>query len=207
MPPLFIGRTFLRPCVASHVQISKRRDDGRAGRLRDRGGVGRVIAVAVRDQHPSSAVGFFHAAGHLGFVSSHGSTSSRLPPGVRKWNVPCPSQVMRERRVRHPCSSPASIVPAKRVTGPAVQPHAMIDLIRPWRPRVQSSPLRVIRPRDISPGPSREPKPEWLKVRAPGSPNYLRLKGLMRDSSSTPSARKRAARTSASAGTTARRRS
>ena len=28
---------------------------------------------------------------------------------------------------------------------------------------------------------SRPPKPEWLKVRAPGSPNYTRLKGLMRD--------------------------
>ena len=27
----------------------------------------------------------------------------------------------------------------------------------------------------------REPKPEWLKVRAPGSPNYVRLKGLMRE--------------------------
>ena len=27
----------------------------------------------------------------------------------------------------------------------------------------------------------REPKPEWLKVRAPGSENYLRLKGLMRE--------------------------
>jgi len=27
----------------------------------------------------------------------------------------------------------------------------------------------------------RPPKPEWLKVRAPGSPNYTRLKGLMRD--------------------------
>jgi lipoyl synthase len=27
----------------------------------------------------------------------------------------------------------------------------------------------------------REPKPEWLKVRAPGSPNYLRLKSLMRE--------------------------
>jgi lipoic acid synthetase len=27
----------------------------------------------------------------------------------------------------------------------------------------------------------RAPKPEWLKVRAPGSPGYLRLKGLMRD--------------------------
>jgi lipoic acid synthetase len=27
----------------------------------------------------------------------------------------------------------------------------------------------------------RVPKPEWLKVRAPGSPNYLRLKGIMRE--------------------------
>ena len=43
------------------------------------------------------------------------------------------------------------------------------------------APLRIIRPRDITPGPSREKKPEWLKVRAPGSPNYQRLKGLMRD--------------------------
>jgi lipoic acid synthetase len=34
-------------------------------------------------------------------------------------------------------------------------------------------PLTVVQPR--------EPKPEWLKVRAPGSPSYLRLKGLMRD--------------------------
>jgi lipoic acid synthetase len=42
------------------------------------------------------------------------------------------------------------------------------------------SPLRIIRPRDISPGPSREPKPAWLKVRAPGSPNYLRIKSLMK---------------------------
>jgi lipoic acid synthetase len=34
-------------------------------------------------------------------------------------------------------------------------------------------PLSVAKPR--------QPKPEWLKVRAPGSPSYLRLKGLMRD--------------------------
>jgi lipoyl synthase len=34
-------------------------------------------------------------------------------------------------------------------------------------------PLSVARPR--------QPKPEWLKVRAPGSPSYLRLKSLMRD--------------------------
>jgi lipoic acid synthetase len=35
------------------------------------------------------------------------------------------------------------------------------------------APLQFIGPR--------EPKPEWLKVRAPGSENYLRLKGIMRD--------------------------
>jgi lipoic acid synthetase len=33
----------------------------------------------------------------------------------------------------------------------------------------------------LSPARPREPKPEWLKVRAPGSPSYLRLKGIMRD--------------------------
>jgi lipoic acid synthetase len=34
-------------------------------------------------------------------------------------------------------------------------------------------PVQFVRPR--------EPKPEWLKVRAPGSENYMRLKGLMKD--------------------------
>jgi len=33
----------------------------------------------------------------------------------------------------------------------------------------------------LTPVPNREPKPEWLKVRAPGSPSYLRLKALMRN--------------------------
>jgi lipoyl synthase len=33
----------------------------------------------------------------------------------------------------------------------------------------------------LTPLPYREPKPEWLKVRAPGSPSYLRLKSLMRE--------------------------
>src|SRR5579864_146587 len=43
---------------------------------------------------------------------------------------------------------------------------------------------RIIPLSDSSPAQTREPrpaKPEWLKVRAPGSPGYLRLKGLMRD--------------------------
>ncbi|MGE0814915.1 MAG: lipoyl synthase [Vicinamibacterales bacterium] len=35
------------------------------------------------------------------------------------------------------------------------------------------APLQFVRPR--------APKPEWLKVRAPGSENYLRLRGIMRD--------------------------
>jgi lipoic acid synthetase len=38
---------------------------------------------------------------------------------------------------------------------------------------VVEAPLTFVRPR--------EPKPEWLKVRAPGSANYLRLRGIMRD--------------------------
>lgn len=35
------------------------------------------------------------------------------------------------------------------------------------------APLHFVKPR--------EPKPEWLKVRAPGSEHYLRLRGIMRD--------------------------
>ena len=38
---------------------------------------------------------------------------------------------------------------------------------------VRRSPLQFVGPR--------EPKPAWLKVRAPGSENYLRLKGIMQD--------------------------
>jgi lipoyl synthase len=33
----------------------------------------------------------------------------------------------------------------------------------------------------LTPALPRVPKPDWLKVRAPGSPSYLRLKGLMRE--------------------------
>jgi len=33
----------------------------------------------------------------------------------------------------------------------------------------------------LEPSRPRPPKPDWLKVRAPGSPGYLRLKGLMRE--------------------------
>src|SRR5262245_50663121 len=42
-----------------------------------------------------------------------------------------------------------------------------IDLIRGRKKRAEAVP--------------RQPKPDWLKVRAPGSPNYHRLKGLMRE--------------------------
>jgi lipoic acid synthetase len=50
---------------------------------------------------------------------------------------------------------------------------------------VQSAPLNFIRGRKKrvldGEAPPRPPKPEWLKVRAPGSENYLRLKGIMRE--------------------------
>ena len=43
-----------------------------------------------------------------------------------------------------------------------------------------TAPLQFIRGRRVKDDVlSRERKPEWLKVRAPGSPNYLRLKELM----------------------------
>jgi lipoyl synthase len=47
---------------------------------------------------------------------------------------------------------------------------------------MQTIPLNMIRGRKKRPDEvPRAPKPEWLKVRAPGSANYQRLKGLMRD--------------------------
>jgi len=38
-----------------------------------------------------------------------------------------------------------------------------------------------LRPHAFAEATARAPKPDWLKVRAPGSPSYLRLKGLMRE--------------------------
>jgi lipoic acid synthetase len=44
------------------------------------------------------------------------------------------------------------------------------------------APLQFIRGRRVKDAAlARAPKPAWLKVRAPGSPNYLRLRELMRD--------------------------
>ena len=41
--------------------------------------------------------------------------------------------------------------------------------------------MKVARIIPLTPREERLPKPEWLKVRAPGSPGFLRLKTLMRD--------------------------
>jgi lipoic acid synthetase len=47
---------------------------------------------------------------------------------------------------------------------------------------VSTYPLPLIRGRHVRQAPlAKEQKPEWLKVRAPGSENYVRIKGLMRD--------------------------
>ena len=46
---------------------------------------------------------------------------------------------------------------------------------------VPATPVQFIRGRRVKDAIlNHEPKPEWLKVRAPGSENYLRLRGLMR---------------------------
>ncbi len=43
-------------------------------------------------------------------------------------------------------------------------------------------PVSLLRGRHVRHAPApRAPKPDWLKVRAPGSEGYIRLKGLMRD--------------------------
>src|SRR5947209_9405144 len=42
-------------------------------------------------------------------------------------------------------------------------------------------PLETVRPVDPGIAAPRLPKPDWLKVRAPGSPSYLRLRALMRE--------------------------
>jgi lipoic acid synthetase len=42
-----------------------------------------------------------------------------------------------------------------------------------------TQPLPVIQPDALREPPSR--KPAWLKVRAPGGPDYIRLKALMRE--------------------------
>jgi lipoyl synthase len=47
-----------------------------------------------------------------------------------------------------------------------------------WRLDIMNNVSRVI---PLAPSAARPPKPPWLKVRAPGSPGYLRLKGLMRE--------------------------
>src|SRR5947207_2882712 len=44
------------------------------------------------------------------------------------------------------------------------------------------APLQFIRGRRVKDAAlAKTPKPEWLKVRAPGSPNYLRLRSLIPD--------------------------
>ena len=46
----------------------------------------------------------------------------------------------------------------------------------------ETVPVTLIRGRHARRPPEpKQPKPEWLKVRAPGSQNYIRLKGLMRE--------------------------
>ncbi len=61
----------------------------------------------------------------------------------------------------------------------------MLAAARPDRRRPQADIIlgvpRVISLTPTAPALPRQPKPDWLKVRAPGSPSYQRLRGLMRE--------------------------
>src|SRR5215210_1149619 len=89
-----MGRPFLTPFFASQLTISKLASTSAF--------VARATAAASSMwslcpwvmSTAWTSVGWCHAGGQEGFVFSHGSTSSRLPPGERKRQVPCPSQVM-----------------------------------------------------------------------------------------------------------------
>jgi lipoate synthase len=96
-----------------------------------------------------------NAAGQLGLLS-HGSITTRLPDGNPIRNVEWPNHVM----------------------------ESGLDMARIILRGFMSAPVPVqfIRGRRVKDAAfNRTPKPDWLKVRAPGSENYLRLKGIMRD--------------------------
>src|SRR5262245_15347360 len=103
------------------------------------------------------------ASGHDGLLVNQGSKSTRFPPGVRNRNVACPNQVIDSLSMRLDYV-PASFLESLARQMSPVQSVGSVSV---------EAPLEFVRPR--------EPKPEWLKVRAPGSENYLRLKGIMQD--------------------------
>ena len=80
-------------------------------------------------------------------------------------------------RSSDPSSREGELVPSAVLPPPDEGPYGiMTRLARERLPML--SPLPVIQP-DSLPLPGR--KPAWLKVRAPGGPNYLRLKGRLRE--------------------------
>ena len=68
-------------------------------------------------------------------------------------------------------ASSAPEAPAPRGYAPAGKDNGIVK---------SKGTVNLPRPAGSEPVPHRARKPEWLKVRAPGSPNYLRLKELMR---------------------------
>ncbi len=94
VPPMPMPMTFCRPLRLQPVRQLVDADDRRAGRARHLHDVGRVIGMAVRQQDQVGLVDLFVSGGHIGFPSSHGSVTIRLPPGVVMTKVAWPSQVI-----------------------------------------------------------------------------------------------------------------
>ena len=181
VPPMPMPMTSCSPFLSNQMRQLEHRDDRRArSRARPRRRRRCDPSGRATADHVGLVDPLHVGRAHRVAVRATDRVTIRLPPGVVMTNVACPNHVIAS------ASHAASI---------------MIEGVEHRSPQFHP------RPPEADRGAPRQPKPDWLKVRAPGSENYLRLKGLMRGSGCTPSARKRTARTSASAGTMAPRRS
>src|SRR5262245_1258518 len=110
------------------------------------------------------AVAFDNADGQFG-LPSHGSVTIRWPDGSPRMNVEWPSHLIDKGIV-----SNLLMAEGRRRDWPIIVSMSGV------------APLQIIRGGPVKDGEiARTPKPDWLKVRAPGSPNYLRLRSIMRD--------------------------
>ena len=98
-----------------------------------------------------------------------GGKRMQIDRGTRK-NLPRRSQRSRAQLSADPQQPHIARSPDRQI---ARSPNRQIAEIQLHCFQWPNRPSTFVRPR--------EPKPEWLKVRAPGSENYLRLRGIMRD--------------------------
>ena len=105
------------------------------------------------------------------------------------------------------CTAPASGSSAAAESGSSPRERRCRLMSSATRSRSNPGGMDVLSVLGPEVRPLRERKPPWFKVPAPGSTRYRELSAMIRSRSCTPSARRPRARTSASAGSAAPRRS